>query len=164
VRKTQRRNAVDVAAILAKFKELRTELPHLTSTLSTEHPQVDLYLEFPKQDGLSFPVSLNLQGDELHLNVGDVFWVEWFPVDRPDVVATFLAIVRSLLSGEYRVIEYSRRGRCFKAQLQKPQGERWVPVATWGTWHLPGWWRTTGHVLRNLPPAVATEARPAGAD
>ena len=162
--KPRRRNTIDLAAILAHLEELRTEFPHLTSSLSTVHAHVDLFLEWPKQAGLSFPVSLNLQGDELHLNAGDALRVEWFPADQPGVLATFLKAVRSLLSGESRVVEYSRRGRCFKAQLQRSEGEGWVPVATWVTWHLPGWWRTTIHVLRNLPRAAAPEARHADAD
>src|SRR5687768_8019271 len=116
MRTPQRRRAVDLAAILARFEELRTEFPHLTSSLSTEHAPMDLHLEWPRQAGLSFPLSLSLQGDELHLNAGDVFWVEWFPVDQPDVAAAFFAAVRSLLSGESRIVEHSRRGRCFKAQ------------------------------------------------
>ncbi len=36
-------------------------------------------LEIPKQPGLDFDVNLNLQGDELHLNAGTGFWLEWFP-------------------------------------------------------------------------------------
>jgi hypothetical protein len=84
--------------------------------------------------------------------------VEWFPVDQPDVAAAFFAAVRSLLSGESRIVECRRRGRCFKAQLQRSEAERWVPVATWVAWHLPGWWRTAVNVHQNLPLAAAPDA------
>ena len=135
--------------IVELFSRIRADYPQLHMSLQLHHPHVDLLVECPPQAGMRFPLSINLQGDELHLNVGEVFWVEWFPCDRPVVRAEFEAAVRGLLSGEYRVVEFLRDGRPIKAELQRPSGTGWECVCTSATMHFPWPRLTETRILQN---------------
>lgn len=103
-------------------------------TLDTEPDDVDVSLEIPKQPGLDFDVFLNLQGDELHLTAGAIFWMEWFPSTDEAVEADFSESVRGLLGGRWRIVEYHRGGKASKAVLQRPINGGWE---TRNTWHSP---------------------------
>jgi hypothetical protein len=113
------------------FRSIASEFKWLqASCFEQPNPQVDLELVFDKQPGLVFQVAANLQGDELHLHVGEHFWCEWFPCSRPKVVSRFGEALRGVLSGKVRLVEYSKGGRIIKAELQQEDASGWRTVAT----------------------------------
>jgi len=128
------RKEVDRQRVIARFKSIRAGFPHLRMTLDTEPGNVDVSLAIPKQSGLDFDVMVNLQGDELHLNAGAYFWLEWFPCTDEGVEADFFESVDGLLSGRFRIVEQHRRGEAFKASLERPNKHGWE---SHGTWHAP---------------------------
>jgi hypothetical protein len=139
-----------------KFMEIvetiRSKFPSLRTKLIAQPSQVDAMLEIPAQTGLAFPVSINLQGDELHLNVG-IFWCEWFPCQKQEVCDRFVDAVCGLLSGAYRVVEYWRFGSALKAHLQKPDGDGWKRVSWHAKLHVPVSWGMKTKILQNVPRA-----------
>jgi hypothetical protein len=140
---------VDREEMVRFFEGIRDAFPHLTMDLGLSPKEVDLDLNIPQQEGLAFPVYVNLQNeDELHLCVG-AFWVEWFPCHKAHIRAMFLEAVSGILSGKDRILEYSRGGRAYKAQLQEPLNGGWQTIATWSTWHLPLPFCRTIRVLQN---------------
>ena len=139
----------DPAAILSLFDGIRQSFPALTMHLHLEHPQVDLLMEVRKQAGLAFDVTLNLQGDELHLTAGGAFWLEWFPCTDPDVSARYHDAVIGVLSGRYRIVESAIGTRVVKARLQRPHRNGWRTTGTWSNLgSLLPWPRTT-RILQN---------------
>jgi hypothetical protein len=140
---------VDRASIVTLFEGIECEFPNLHMQLQAVHPHVDLMLDIPRQPGLVFGVSLNLQGDELHLSAGS-FWLEWFPCTDAKIVARYRESVTGLLSGEYRILEHYVGKRTVKAQLQRPVGEKWETIGTSSGigGFLP--WRRSTRVLQNL--------------
>jgi hypothetical protein len=142
------RMEVNRLRVIAEFESIQAAFPHLTMTLDTQPGHVDVSLEIPKQPGLDFDVFVNLQGDELHLNAGSNFWLERFPCTDEGVEVGFLESVHGLLSGRFRIVEHHRRGKAFKAVLQRPTDRGWESNGTWMRPHLPGG-RTTKVVLQN---------------
>ncbi len=126
----------DIAAAQALFESVERAFPALRMTLGRDGPQLDLWLEIPRQDGLAFDVSLNLQGDELHLNAG-ALWLRWFPCTQPDVAACFQEAVIGLLGGRFRIVEYLRGERVHRAELQRPTEQGWQTIGTRSTPRLP---------------------------
>ena len=66
------RNEKDVAVATAIFKSIQDEFPHLTMRLDTDFANFDVELDIPAQDGLTIPVNLNLQADELHMEPSNI--------------------------------------------------------------------------------------------
>ena len=131
------------------FREVESLFINLKMKLDLEPDNVDVQLDIPQQDGLLFPVSLNLQNsDALHLNVG-AFCQEWFPCSDEVVSRQYFAAVAGLLSGENRLVEYHRGKRIVKVQLQRPAGEDWETIATWSRLHLPVPLQAKTSVLQN---------------
>jgi hypothetical protein len=112
---------------------IRRTFPHLRVDVRSETPHAHAVAELPVQPGLAFRLSLSLQNrDELHLSAGDHFWVEWFPVGKPDVFEQFGAAAVGLIAGEYRIIESYRFGRAVRARLERPKPSGgWETIATW---------------------------------
>ena len=131
------------------FEEIRDAFPQFSMRLEQNPSNVDLNMDIPKQPGLTFTINLNLQGDELHLGAG-VFWLEWFPCTRPNVVQAYREAVDGLLTGAYRIREQYRGGRAFKAELQKPGADGWQTIGTWYDWAWPLPRRTVEKVLQNV--------------
>lgn len=130
------------------FASIQAEFPQLAMELDTQHKFVDLLLRIPRQSGMQFEVSMNLQNsDELHLNAASL-WVEWFPCTDPKVAAQFHEAVSGLLSGRYRILEYYRGNRVVKASLQRPNGAEWESVKTWCRLHFP-FPRAASRVIQN---------------
>jgi hypothetical protein len=70
-RKTEIDRFEQVLALLLR------EFPHLQVHVERDNPNVEVAAYISVQPGASIPVSINLQNaDELHLNIGDHFWVE----------------------------------------------------------------------------------------
>jgi hypothetical protein len=131
------RKEVDRQRVIARFESIRAAFPHLTMTLDADPGNVDVSLEIPKQPGLDFDVFVNLQEDELHLTAGTYFWVEWFPCTDEGVEADFFESVDGLLCGRFRIVEHYRRGKAFKAVLQRPINRGWESRKTWHSPRLP---------------------------
>ena len=122
----------DRPEIVDLFNEIQSAFPHLEMILNTNHAHVDLDFEIPVQAGLSFPINLNLQGDELHISSG-AFWLSYYPCHRDDVRRAYLDTVRGLLSGEYRLLEHRRGSKVAKVELQKPAEDGWETIGTSGS-------------------------------
>lgn len=139
----------DRQRVVALFASVVSEFANLTMSLDIEAVE----LTIPKQPGLDFDVNINLQGDELHLNAGAGFWLEWFPCTDGGVEADFAESVRGLLSGQYRIVEQRRRGHVFKATLQRRTKRGWQ---NHGTWMRPTWpvWRSTRTILQADPTSM----------
>jgi len=140
-------NPVNMTEMIAVFEAIRASFPHLKMRLERDHPHVDLSMDIPRQRGLAFDVSLNLQGDKLHLSAG-ACWLEWFPCTSADVVARFREAVQGVLSGNFRIVEHCRLGWPVKAELQRPQLDSWQTIGTWSRLYLPFGMKTT-RVLQN---------------
>jgi len=78
-------------------EELRGRFPGLRIHVAMEpNPNVDALADIPAQPGLDFGFSINLQGDELHMNVAS-FWVEWFPCTDAKITAQFIDAVGGII-------------------------------------------------------------------
>ena len=141
---------VELAPFMKVVVAVRTQFPSLHTKLATEHSHVDAVLEIPAQQGLAFPISINLQSDELHLNVAH-FWCEWLPCGDPEVSARFSEALCGLLSGAYRVLEYSRRGVALKSHLQRTANGGWQHVASSHRPHVPVSWGMSTKIIQNVP-------------
>jgi len=140
---------IEAEKFMQVVEMIKKEFPNLRYELTLEHPHCEALLTLLPQPGLKFEVSLNLQSDELHLNVGS-FWCEWFPCRKQEVCDRFMDAVRGLLSGTYRIVEYSRGNNTVKAELQRPVADKWERVKWWAKLHIPIPWRTSARILRNI--------------
>jgi len=142
---------VEIERFNGVIDRIRTAFPTLRIDMRGETPYVHAAAEVPVQPGLKFKLSLNLQNrDELHLNVGRHFWVEWFPVDRQDVFDRCVEAAIGLIAGDYRILELTAFGRVVKARLERSTASGgWVTLATWS--NLGGLipWPTGQNVLHN---------------
>ena len=113
---------------------LQREFPDIRVEVQREHPHLEAAADIPVQRGVSIPVSINLQNaDELHLNIGEHFWVEWFPCGQEEVFERYCAALRGWLSGRYQVVESYVGGKAVAARLQEPVAGGWENVASWGS-------------------------------
>jgi hypothetical protein len=139
---------VDIQGAIKLFDRIRAAHPGLHMILDTKPQHVDLEMTIPVQAGLPFRVGLTLRGDELHLQAGDHFWVEWFPYHEPDVVNGYSDAVNGLLTGRYRIVESFRRGKAVRAELQGQEGPGWKVLTAWSRLHVPIPRRTTERILQ----------------
>jgi hypothetical protein len=110
---------------------------------------VEISITMPVQPGLSHEVWLCLQNrDELGFSVGH-FYIEVFPCTKSGRVEKYLDAVTGFLSGKYRILEHYRGTRCYKAKLQRPEGDRWRTIATWATIWIPLSFKRTVKEVRN---------------
>ena len=137
------------------------QLEDLVARLRAHHPslQIDEVMppfrsaHLPIQQGLRFAISLSAQRDELHLSVGDLFWVEYFPSSKPGVAEEFEARVMGLISGECRIVESYIGARGVSAGLEcRQESGRWKRRATWRTLRSLLPIRRRERVLHNLGP------------
>lgn len=151
--------ALETEAIArAVFAQIANRFPSLQMVENPDDP-VEISITIPTQPGLCQKVWLCLQNhDELHFAAGH-FWCEWFPCTKPDRVEKYLDAVTGFLSGKYRIVEYYRGTRCYKAKLQKPDGNRWRTVANWATiWiPLPFKKKTIKELRKQCPDLFGTE-------
>ena len=152
---------IEIDRFDAAVAAIRRQFPDLIVEVSKQHPHVEAFAEIPVQAGVGFPISINLQNrDELHLNAGRHFWVEWFPSRHDDVYERFLESVIGVLSGRYRIVEKYALGRPVKAVLERPaEGGKWQRVAVWsnllGLLPLP----TSRRILQNSGTGVVGARR-----
>ena len=130
------------------FAEIAKRFPSLNMVENHDDP-AEISITMPVQPGLSYEVWLCLQNhDELCFSVGH-FYIEFFPCTKPDRVEKYVDAVIGFLSGEYRILEHYRGGKCYRAQLQKPQGDHWRTIANWATIWIPPSLKKTVKELRN---------------
>ncbi|WP_127560359.1 hypothetical protein [Saccharospirillum alexandrii] len=119
------------------FESLRSEFPHLSMEIKEASEDAEIELSIPVQDGLDHEVLLNLQNvDELHFNVDD-FWGKWSPCTESKVTVSFHKAVQGFLSGKYRIVVYSRKGKSYKRLLQSPVKGSWHTEYTHVSVHWP---------------------------
>ena len=131
------------------FAEIAKRFPSLKMIENHDDP-VEISITMPVQPGLSHEVWLCLQNrDELGFSAGH-FYIEFFPCTKADRVEKYLDAVTGFLSGKYRIVEHYRRSRCYKAKLQKPEGNHWRTIAMWGTIWIPLSFKKAVKELRNV--------------
>ncbi len=145
---------VEIESFDGVIDRIRVAFPTLRVDVRPATRNVDAAAEIPAQPGLSFRLSLSLQGrDELHLNAGQHFWVEWFPAGKQEVFDQFFDAAAGLISGGYRIVEFCVFGRVVRARLERPRASGgWKAIATWS--NLGGLipWPTKRRVLQNNAP------------
>ena len=128
---------------------VRQEFPHLAMEVSRgEHHSMEASADLAQQPGLDFDVHIDLQADALNLCVAGL-WVEMFPCSKSEVFEPFMGAVRGVLSGEYRIRKSYVGSHLSATQLERPENERWIPVATdfkW-SWLIPR--RRTHQIVQN---------------
>jgi hypothetical protein len=130
------------------FAEIARRFPSL-KMIENHDDSVEVSITMPVQPGLSHKVWLCLQnGDELGFSANH-FCVEWFPCTKSDRVEKYLDAVTGFLSGKYRILEHYRGTRCYKAKLQKPEGDGWRTIANWATIWIPLSFKKRVKELRN---------------
>lgn len=136
---TGRRGSASGDAETAARRAIETVLGRFPELASHNNPgdPVELSVTIPVQTGVRYEVWLAHQnGDELHFSVGH-FWLQWYPCTEPERCQAFVDAVSGYLAGDFRVVEYLRLGRCFKAELQAPAGEDWKCIGTTKRLALP---------------------------
>ena len=130
------------------FAEIAKSFPSLKMVENHGEP-VEISITMPVQPGLAHEVWLCLQNqDELGFSAGH-FYIEVFPCTKSVRVEKYLDAVTGFLSGRYRILEHYRGTRCYKAKLQRPEGDRWRTIATWATIWIPLSFRKTVKEVRN---------------
>lgn len=131
------------------FAEIGRRFPSLNMVENHDDP-IEISITMPVQSGLAYEVWLCLQNnDELGFSVGH-FSFEFFPCTKPDRVQEYVDAVSGFLSGEYRILEHYRGTKCYRAQLQKPEGDDWRTIASWVTIWIPPFFKKTLRELRNI--------------
>ena len=141
-------NTIEIAENL--FREIQSEFPDILMEINEEPNHVELNMDIPKQKGVSHPINLNLQNkDELHFSVSN-FWCEWFPCTNHEIVAKFKDIDIGYLSGKYRILEYYKGNKTYKAEFQIPQNEEWSTIARWSRFSWPIYIKRTQRIIKNV--------------
>lgn len=132
------------------FAEIGKRFPSLKMVENRDEP-VEISITMPVQPGLAYEIWLCLQNrDELGFSVGQYFYIEFFPCTKPDRVEKYVDAVSGFLSGEYRILEHYRGTKCYRAQLQKPEGDHWRTIANWATIWISPSFKKTRKELRNI--------------
>lgn len=121
------------------FRKIKNEFPQFKMDLLLEHTNVECMLDIPVQNGIRISINLNLQNnDELHLQIGEEFWLEWFPCDNKEIVDEFYFAVNGILTGKYRILTYRRWGRTEKSHLQMRNDDQWKTIGRyWRYFYTP---------------------------
>lgn len=89
--------------------------------------QTDFVLEIPAQTGLTIPLSINLQNDELTLCISG-FHAHWFPCTDQSEIDHFVHCAVGFVKGTIRVQETLRGQRVVRAELQEQAGTDWKAI------------------------------------
>ncbi|MBX2965119.1 MAG: hypothetical protein KF845_03170 [Cyclobacteriaceae bacterium] len=109
------------------FEKIQSLFPNLTMTINRNPEHVDVSMDILKQPGLDFDIYLNLQNeDEFHIATPDI-WCEWFPVNS-QIAEECIKAVQGLITGEYRILKFTRNGTTYKALLQSENNGQWATV------------------------------------
>jgi hypothetical protein len=143
---------------ITRFEEalsvLREQFPGLRIESVPASGGLEAAVEIPRQVGLDFDVSINLQNfDELHLSASN-FWVEWFPCEEEEVFSRFIEACVALLSGRGRLVESYLGGRAVSSRLEVLlEDGSWRSLATWSNLLAFIPWRRRVVLVQNRPPA-----------
>ena len=145
---------VEVERFDALVDQIRAAFPTIRVEVRKDHPHVEAIAKLPVQPGLDFELSFNLQNrDELHLNAGHHFWVEWFPCGEQRVFDGFSQAAVGLISGEYRIVESYLFGRAVNAKLERPRASGgWERIATWSNLGSLIPWARQRTIIQNRAP------------
>jgi hypothetical protein len=135
------------AALVRALHELQATLPNLAMTVDN-NPPFDLLATFPRQAGLNFDITVEMDGDEVHLTVGPHLVLELWTHDHPERIAEAIDDIRGLLDGTYRVVVYRQWETVVGTELQAPKAPGWEVVG--------GWWEGSASTVRRdqLSPQV----------
>jgi len=104
----------EATALFARFAQRH----RLVYSVVPDAP-IEVLWEFPKQHGLSLPITLGLQnGDELNFGVAD-FWSNFFPFEKS--ATTFERALEAWVVGKARIVGVPLGGRA----LQLLERDRW---------------------------------------
>lgn len=107
----------EATALFARFAERH----RLIYTVEPDAP-IEVLWEFPKQHGLTIPITLGLQnGDELNFGVAG-FWSNFFPFEKS--APTFERALEAWVAGDARIVRVALGGRA----LQLFEGGRWKTI------------------------------------
>ena len=141
-------NSIEIAKNL--FLEIQAKFPHISMEINEEHEHVEINVDIPKQNGINYPINLNLQNcDELHIVVSN-FWCEWFPYTDPEILNKYKNIVIGFISGKYRIVEYYKGKYVYKAELQAPKDGTWSTIARWSRLSWPLSFRRSEVIIQNV--------------
>jgi hypothetical protein len=130
------------------FEKIQNLFPKLTMTIDRNPEHVELSMDILKQQGLDFDIYLNLQNeDELHISTKDI-WCEWFPLTH-EVIEEYVDAVKGLITGEYRILKFSKAGTDYKSLLQKPINNEWKTVFRDITKFSFPWTRLERKIIQN---------------
>jgi len=130
------------------FEEIQSSFPRLNMDMNYNQRYLDLAMDIPKQSGLDFDVSLNLQDDELHISASG-FWGSYFPMKDPIVITAYLEAVKGILSGEYRILQSMKNGMVITSFLQRPNEGSWETIFTdRRKWKWP-WIKYEQRIIKN---------------
>jgi hypothetical protein len=117
--------------------------------VSSERTAGELDWNIPVQPGLTTELWLSFSNeDEMHFSVGE-FHVSYFPISPPGPGEEFVDAVSGFIDGTYQIIEHYRGSRCVRADLQKPNGDAWETMASWGRLHWPIPYSKTYKTIKN---------------
>lgn len=89
-----------------------------------EQDEIELLMTVPRQEGLSFELTLGLQnGDEINIGFNE-FWSYIFPY--PNVKSHVETLLDGIVTGETRLVTKSQFGRIVSRTLEYLEGDEWV--------------------------------------
>lgn len=130
-------------------RQIRSRFPDIILNVELEHAWVDWFIDIPKQSLSKFDLHLNQQCDLLQLSVNS-FCLEWFPINKEHVFQGFMDTVLGLLSGEYRIAEYVRKGKGVGGNLQRKDNDCWKTIGRSYCGILPRTWFSQIQIIQNL--------------
>ncbi len=131
------------------FKEIQGLFPDLIMNINYNDKNVVLSMNIPKQDGLDFDIYLNLQNeDELHISTSYI-WCRLFPADSPELAETFISAVKGLITGNYRILQFIRKGKVYKSFLQQQRNNDWITIYKQINKFVFPWTRLVQIVIQN---------------
>jgi hypothetical protein len=117
----------NIELAIQTFEKIQSLFPSLIMTVDRNPEHVDVSMDILKQPGLDFNIYLNLQNeDEFHISTPDI-WCEWFPAD-PQIAEEYVKAVKGLITGEYRILKFTRNGTAYKAILEAENNGQWETI------------------------------------
>jgi hypothetical protein len=118
----QRQNWSDEAESLFRAFALR----HKLKIYKVDQSNIELFMIIPKQDGLSFELSLGLQNlDEINIGF-EGFWSYFFPF--ADQQGRAFSILDAIVKGTCRLNIQKQFGKVRNRKLELLEHGQWIPV------------------------------------
>jgi hypothetical protein len=126
----------DQKTVLQSLQDLAAAF-HLTMQIDP-HPLFDLLAKLHRQPGLDFDITVEMEGDELHLSVGPHLALEVWTHNHPERISEAIENIRGLLTGQYRLVVYSHGETRIGTELQGANSGEWEVVGGWWGGAPPG--------------------------